>query len=1227
MDTDLINMTIVAPQILEETVSEGSIVEGWKDAKNIIINDTNGDPGGDDEPDIGYHYPRVDYVVPTGDQKCEFRAAFSGATRVAWAPNARIDVTPDATASGRDDAPMLSVMGDSINPVEFFSTDASGDSASDPQRGDYHGVKLNQDSDPNSRFTYLRMRHANEGIQIVRPRLINPIANCQFIECTNGVRLSQLALGELGGVDVQNSLFRDCASAVLGSFQDDDIALAVQGSTFFGCGSGVSMTLALPTGDDPDISLLLEDNLFICNDRAIRYFALAAAAACNLVAVDRNNSWYLNATDLDITDVAGSFGDAVDPTDSSRNHKRLTSPRIASFTSAVREGVTSMNPVVRSGDFQYRRWQRPAFLDAFFSDSFISGDGFFLAHNEGDASRLPFLVPDGHDMKSSGGIVLPNGAVSVSDGELRFYAGVAELSSIPGPFTLSDVGGASNRFGSLTGTTYSNNGTQSGSTFGGRGRLWVAVTLSREEGGTTKNMEEAPSGGDPIDLSLVPIQLNFNEGTDSSSVATNRVLIYLPDDLMLDPPDDYSAVWAGWVALDGSLYHGNANNPLLVTDLTQGFNRDADHAMGYDPGGLAQSLYDAVYEVTTDSDPFDSVDEKQLAAQSPLIDAGTRDFWCEAMSKTDYVGSFSGSELLGFSLLGKDNPADEDLDTGTSRTEDLLDIGYHYTGNPDPDFAPFAPFYHQQKVFDAAPIVIVDIAGGTPDPTVKLVEFDISDARTLDIASGTLSDGTQTAVAVAPTRPFARTWDDDTEQTPLATSVAFFAARLTDEGSEAVYISDYRGGSTVDVSRGSFTMNTDNSIHAVAAAQVPDIGQSSSNAGTAYAACVVRRDRTFTTQSGNPSGSFDEIEVFRLDLEETGQDIEHHLVGYLHHDTGDVADDIHISDVALAANNDDLYVFWTQRDAGSSGDGELYGGLIEDAFQIDNATQFSGVPSEPGYDTVGSDAIDLQGSSVRDVIDVEVPFVTDAPSLDADWDFDGTSGGPRVVFLDLSPSNSLIQAHAARVQLNGFQVPTALYTNTKDHLIGDFDPSGLGTVNTHTLSIAVDQTATDSTPRAITTHTWGFASGTPNRDVFRNVLDEDSISGTTEDWSDAQGLGHLSAYPNHDGTEPYNPRVFHGSTSHRFDGKARSIWSMETAEVHTTLPPDEDPQDPRVAPEDTLAILATELEIVQTDVQNSDVTALYPSITIGSHTPDQFITWSVEGASGHEFIGLLHLNP
>jgi hypothetical protein len=58
-----------------------------------------------------------------------------------------------------------------------------------------------------------------------------------------------------------------------------------------------------------------------------------------------------------------------------------------------------------------------------------------------------------------------------------------------------------------------------------------------------------------------------------------------------------------------------------------------------------------------------------------------------------------------------------------------------------------------------------------------------------------------------------------------------------------------------------------------------------------------------------------------------------------------------------------------------------------------------------------------------------------------------------------------------------------------------------------------------------------------------------------------------------------------------------------------------------------LAILATELEIVQTDVQNSDVTALYPSITIGSHTPDQFITWSVEGASGHEFIGLLHLNP
>ncbi|NUP90982.1 MAG: hypothetical protein HUU25_14375, partial [Candidatus Sumerlaeia bacterium] len=525
----LSGLSIEAPEPIESDVTSNT---AWAPMA------ADGD-GSDTEIDIGFHYPRVDYVVEGGTQTVQAEVTIEPGTRIAFEADA------SACLAVGEDGALIAQGGFLEPPVEFFSAIASGDRADVPAAGDHLGLRVLRTAPRTSNLHRLRVRHAASALVVEGGRLFNPIANGEFIDCFSGVVFD----GAEGG-DLMNCLLLRCddgCKIVLpdGEFSDH----AVEGNTFALCGNGLLIDQAEEGDPDTPFSLVLEDNLFLGSTQAAFHVSeFVATASADFRAVDRNNAWYLNSWNVQ-DDPSMVENDQVAPNSAGRHHLR-DNPRVAHFSAE------------RAGDaFAGRRWDSQGL--------YPFSDGLFLAQVEDDVSRFPFVLPPGVGLAEDGLAftgTFPEGGIAT------ITVGLTGPSLVPAS--------ASTNLGVISGSGVTE-GTQSGD---GLGRLWIWVRRfagEEDDWAVSGTLTLAFTSGDELAVHLPPLTMAGTGGEE---------------------------LWCGWVALDGSVFHGHSSGGLMSRG-SESFDQDSGYALAVDTAGLARSAWEAV------------------ASPSPLVDAGSRDFW------------------------------------------------------------------------------------------------------------------------------------------------------------------------------------------------------------------------------------------------------------------------------------------------------------------------------------------------------------------------------------------------------------------------------------------------------------------------------------------------------------------------------------------------------------------------------------------------------------------------
>ncbi|NUP90953.1 MAG: hypothetical protein HUU25_14225, partial [Candidatus Sumerlaeia bacterium] len=501
-----------------------------------------------------------------------------------------------------------------------------------------------------------------------------------------------------------------------------------------------------------------------------------------------------------------------------------------------------------------------------------------------------------------------------------------------------------------------------------------------------------------------------------------------------------SAVWAGWVAMDGSVYDGNSFNPRFV-DMQghpgrSGFDQDADFAMGYDTaGGSGLALSQS----------------EGLGIGSPLVDAGSRDLLNDGFTSPHRTGGIFDEP---------DNPVAA-LDFMGS-----LDAGYHHFGRPR---------FPRQTVTQVGVPVYEWVTRNIPPFVSTVPEWDainssgqfatqvgieIDSNREIDIASGHFGQsatednfGEDFTVAVFPTAqyhvgprsstnpdpargfavaalPFRGTTGNTSEQVSPA-YVGIIA-----ESSLQAAIPPYTPGE-IGMSLSSREVYTfyPYDCRAVAACSVPNRGPGDS-AGTVYVAAVARFSSDEEVES---EYRLDRVYLWRVrtdtvsgplfpddDDPDTGapwpeQEVAPGGLGVLLGATRPPylieSERTEILDVTVCANNDDsepgVYVSWIER----------RGGVVRLQCQF--------VPENPGNPVTLGWSWDASGTAITNhafVVDgntalpdhfqiafdeveqlISPAFQESVPyrnSIESDYDFDEEGAGPRLVYFDFDGTSN-----------------------------------------------------------------------------------------------------------------------------------------------------------------------------------------------------------------------------
>lgn len=475
--------------------------------------------------------------------------------------------------------------------------------------------------------------------------------------------------------------------------------------------------------------------------------------------------------------------------------------------------------------------------------------------------------------------------------------------------------------------------------------------------------------------------------------------------------------------------------------------------------------------------------------------------------------------------------------------EDLLDIGYHYEGE----------IRHQTRTWDSAVIqTIQPLVAPATQAHDHSIALEIEDPRQLAVASGVFSQESSPerfepdTFYLAPTVKYALRGDGSGNPDGDPNTISLVMGRLhrpqalsneSLKGRDRVaefFDSTWKWTDDMGTEMNQFddvtytlASHSVTNITAVDGAAVHNQGGSRQNAGMSFAAAVVRTDRDPVPNPPSlPEGwprpaspeevttTFDEIHVYRINDADSGLfPVE---IGSLalkdNPATTDIderflpsSDDIHISDVAIAANEyvdgqtmTDVYVFWIERDDLASGEGTLHGAWIENAGN--RAT-----------------VADLATSDVHlDLL--PAVFIENNGSIDADWDF--VQAAPRITFIYDPVGGIVEQAHAARVELTAGQ-PVGTSNLTALVTTGSSPTSPEGANPTIALN-----NAGGIGPRAYAAH-WFSSSGFGF--TYKNQLTVPS----GDSWSSAVSL-EVAA-------EPSFGQVFDPSITYRFTGAELSI--------------------------------------------------------------------------------------
>ncbi len=518
-----------------------------------------------------------------------------------------------------------------------------------------------------------------------------------------------------------------------------------------------------------------------------------------------------------------------------------------------------------------------------------------------------------------------------------------------------------------------------------------------------------------------------------------------------------------WVAEDGSTYYAHTGKAPVYDHPY--WNMDAYYALRWFSSNLARSAYDA-------------------GGKSPAIDAGSKDFLNGGVTRTQYE-SLEEDNLIMPAENTEDNPPPEyrddfdnqhwdwnnhidealsweDPGSNTYGTKDDLDIGYHYWG------ACYHKLYGTVHRFTRDPNEAETVVT-LRHPKEASVEIKYTVGEEELIFRPEITSPEHIAVA-------------SSEYNGQEKTIACFRTnRVNDQSDDAhclVCYNRFRGGSGSQgvicdfLAIGSYTAHISNLFMTTGS------GASGSMEKPIYLAINV----LWGTVPADLRAS--QVKVYRY---EPGDQDDWVLVGDHFFNAPDQY--TYFKDVALAADGDDVVVFWIRREL--SQEDEFWGYRIENAAWESTATDF---------------------------YEVEEPFLsfqTATDMMNADWDPDDWINAPRITWTDWEDGK--YKTWAAQVTFLGGQ-PDDI---TQRKLISD---EGADSAKNPSIAVNHPQFDLDNPYEA-------FASFTCGRSILRSDLQS---SGGNDTWTLEDSLAS-------------GPDVYEGETcvTYRAFGTPLNIWEQD----------------------------------------------------------------------------------
>lgn len=374
--------TALVAEMREKTTNKPNEITTYLTGENTwgkIARDGDNDPN-NEKVDIGYHYDPVDYVIGTNPSNYQ-NIYFSGENN-----NLSIDsgVVVSFFRNVTNNQAKIWILNESkiravgwdcdTGFIQFTSIYATSDQIQSPLRGgldtyDYYaGIVFDTGSDPDSDIQYCDFKYADTGIRLLESMNLNrPIQNNYFAQNYYGIAFDSSANNVVNNIFEQNHFGVALRLNALQNQQQPPktIISYIQSNTFYGNDTGISV---IPSSSFCwKVIARTENNIFSSNIGGV---IGQNTPGCTIISETRNNIYWNNQQNVDGSNIlvntsGGENSDIVNDYCPMLVHK-------ATLSDNQRVEVTYPH------------------------------DGFYLAQQDQDASRLPMRINDLADIDITG---------------------------------------------------------------------------------------------------------------------------------------------------------------------------------------------------------------------------------------------------------------------------------------------------------------------------------------------------------------------------------------------------------------------------------------------------------------------------------------------------------------------------------------------------------------------------------------------------------------------------------------------------------------------------------------------------------------------------------------------------------------------------------------------------------------------------------------------------------